>query len=69
MPRAKRHVVGLEWHGMVRWLRGAGGVQSARPTSVSTAFATATVTSAIASAAAAATVTASFAAAALSILP
>ena len=51
MPRAERHVVGMEWHGMVRWLRGAGGVQS---TSVSTAFATAAVTSAIASAVAAA---------------
>ena len=57
MPRAKRHVVGMEWHGVVRWLRGAGGVQS---TSVSTAFATAAVTSAVASA---------VAAAALSIIP
>ena len=57
MPRAKRHVVGMEWHGVVRWLRGAGGVQS---TSVSTAFATAAVTSAVASA---------IAAAALSIIP
>jgi hypothetical protein len=38
MPRAKRHVVGMERHGMVlRWIRGAGYVQSATATSATSA--------------------------------
>ena len=39
VPRAKRHVVGMEWHGMVRWLRGAGCVQSAFAAAVAAAVA------------------------------